>query len=140
MFVKCIVVHYTHIGSLKRSPKCFPRSNVMTNNLQKTTMLASLETSPPMPLLAEHRYWPASSLVTAVKWSDREFSPLINPSVMSTALPLCLHVITDAGLLDTLQFSDPECVSLSCTSVVSICSPSFKQLNKIIENNVSQKY
>jgi len=66
-----------------------------------------------MPLVAEHRYQPASSLVTAVKWSDREFSPLTNPSVISTALPLCLHVITDENLLDTLQFRDPECVSVS---------------------------
>jgi len=101
----------------------------MTKTLQKTTMLASFETTSPMPLLAEHRYRPASSLVTAIKWSDREFSPLTNPSVMSTALPLCLHVITDTGLLDTLQFSKPECVSLSCTSVVSSVGSSFEQSN-----------
>jgi len=101
----------------------------MTKTLHKTTMLASLETISPMPLLAEHRYRPASSLVTAVKWSDREFSPLTNPSVMSNALPLCLHVITDTGLLDTLQFSKPECVSLSCKSVVSSVGSSFEQSN-----------
>ena len=82
-----------------------------------------------MPLLAEHRYRPASSLVTAVKWSDREFSPLTNPSVISSELPSCFHVITDAGLLDTLQFRDPECVSAICTSVVSIVGLSFEQSN-----------
>jgi len=130
---RCIVARYivnvSHIGSLKRILKCFIRSNVKTKNLQITVMLASLETTSPMLLLAEHRYRPASSLVTAVKWSDREFSPLTNPSVMSTALPSCLHVITDTGLLDTLQFSKPECVSLSCTSVVSIAGLSFEQWN-----------
>jgi len=92
-------------------------------------MLAYLETTSPIPLLAEHRYRPASSLVTAEKWSDREFSPLTNPSVISTALPSCLHVITDAGLLDTLQFSNPECVSVIASSAVSIVGPSFEQSN-----------
>ena len=119
----------SHFGSLKRSSKGFPLSNVMTNNLQNTTMLASLETTSPKLLFAEHRYRPASSLVTAVKWREREFSPLTNPSVMFTALSSCLHVITDAGVLDTLQFSDPECFSLSCSSVVSIFSPSVEQSN-----------
>jgi len=126
---KCIVARYTANVLLKRTLKCFIRSNVITKHLQITVILACLETTSPMPLLAEHRNRPASSLVTAVKWSDREFSPLTNPSVMSTALPTCLHVITDTGLLDTLQFSKPECVSLSCTSVVSIVGASFEQSN-----------
>jgi len=82
-----------------------------------------------MPLLAEHRYRPASSLVAAEKWRDREFSPLTNSSVIFTALSSFLHVITDAGLLDTLQFRDPECVSAICTSVVSIVGLSFEQSN-----------
>jgi len=130
----CIVARYTaklsHIGSPKRNILTgFPRSNVITKNLQITVMLASLETTSPMPLLAEHRYRPASSLVTAVKWSDREFSPFTNPSVINTALPSCLHEIRDGGLLDTLQFSKPECVSLICTSVVSIVGSSFEHSN-----------
>jgi len=132
------VMHWVNIRSLK----VFPRSTVMTKTLHKTSMLASLETTSPMLLLAEHRYRPASSLVTAVKWSDREFSPLTKPSVMSTALPVCFHVITDTELLDTLQFSKPECVSLSCTSVVSIVGSSFEQSNidNREQNKVSQKY
>jgi len=82
-----------------------------------------------MPLLAEHRYRPASSLVTAVKWSDRELSPLTNRSVISNELPSCLHVITDAGLLDTLHVSKPERVSSICKYVVSIVGLSFEQSN-----------
>jgi len=116
-----------HTLGKKEALKAFLRTHVMTNNLQITTMLASLETTSPIPLLAEHRYRPASSLVTSVKRSNREFSPLTNPSVISTALPSCLHVITDAGLLDTLQFSQPDCASVICTSAVSIVGPSFQQ-------------
>jgi len=123
------IANVSQIGSLKRSLRCVSPNTCYDKNLQITTMLASLETTSPMPLLAEHRYRPASSLVTAVKWSDKEFSPLTNPSVMSTALPSCLHVITDTGLLNTLQLSKPECVSLICTSVVSIVGPSFEQSN-----------
>ena len=92
--------------------------------------MASLKTTSPILLLAEHRYRPASSLVTAVKWSDRELSPLINPSVISTTLPSRLHVIADAGLLDTLQLSKLECVSnVIRTSVVSIVGPTFEKSN-----------
>jgi len=112
-FVARYTANVSQIGSLKRSLKCFPPIKCYDKHLQRTTMLASLVTGSPMPLVAEHQYRPASSLFTAVKWSDREFSPLINPSVISTSLPSCLHVISDAGVLDTLQFRDPECVSVS---------------------------
>jgi len=79
-----------------------------------------------MPLLAEHRYRPASSMVTSVSWSERELSPLTNPSLISTVLSRRLHVITDAGLLDTLQFRRPEYVSLIWTLAVAIIGPSLK--------------
>jgi len=114
----------------KEALSVFLRSNIITKFLQITTRMASLETTFPMPLLAEHRYRPASSLVTAVKWSDRELSPMTNPSVISTALPSRLHVITDAGLLITLQLRKLECVSnVIRTSVVSIVGPSFEKSN-----------
>jgi len=128
-FVARYTANVSHIWSLKRSLTCFSPIKCYDKHLQRTTMWASLVTGFPMPLLAEHRYRPASSLVTAVKWSDRKFSPLTNPSVISTELPSCLHVITDAGLLDTRQLSDPDCVSVSCTSLVSILGISFKQSN-----------
>ena len=74
--------------------------------------LASVLTSSPIPLLAEHLYRPASSRDTLVKLRDKELFPFTKPSVIANPLSGRLHVIVDAGLLNTMQLRDPENVSL----------------------------
>jgi len=82
------------------------------------TKLASMLTSSPIPLLAEHLYRPASSRDTLVNLRDKELFPLTKPSVIAISLSCRLHVIVDAGLLNTMQFRDPENVSMIWTPVV----------------------
>jgi len=76
------------------------------------TKLASMLTTFPIPLFAEHLYRPASSRDTSLKLRDTELFPSSKPSVIEITLSTRLHVIIDAGLLDTLQFMNPENVSL----------------------------
>jgi len=100
------------------------KGSKILNNLQVTTNLASVLTTLPIPLLAEHLYRPASSLDTSVNLRDKVLFSLTKLSIISTASSSRLHVITDTGLLDTMQLRDADNVSWTWISAVEIVGAS----------------
>jgi len=100
----------------------------------------------PSPLLAVHWYNPSSFFETAAKVMVSELWPCTKSSDIFSVFGVILyHVIIDSGLLDTLQFNHPGCLSTNELDTNTTLGESWKskscmyqfQNHAYVENGVN---